>query len=114
MTQKAEITYRRVLESADVAFVVIPGGGNRRTRGKPPILDGRPLSCHMPIPGFDPGSQRWQASAFTTAHIRHFAITVLKSNSEHDSKYHAEHCLSPLVFENGSEYSACRYEIFVP
>ena len=40
--------------------VVILGGGNRRTRGKPPTLDGRPLPCHMPTPGFDPGSQRWQ------------------------------------------------------
>ena len=25
------------------------GGGNRRTRGKPLNLDGRPLPCHMPI-----------------------------------------------------------------
>ena len=47
--------------------VAIRGGGNQRTRGKPPTLDGRTLPCHMPTPGFDPGSQRWQASALTTA-----------------------------------------------
>ena len=33
--------------------MVIRGGGNRRTRGKPPTLDGRPLPCHMPTPGYE-------------------------------------------------------------
>ena len=47
--------------------VVINSGGNLRTRGKPPTIGGQPLPCHMPTPGFDPGSQQWQASALTTA-----------------------------------------------
>ena len=46
-----------------LAYVVLRGGGNLRTGGKPPTLDGRPLPCHMPIPGFEPGPQRWQAVA---------------------------------------------------
>ena len=50
--------------------VVIRGGGNWRKWGKPPTLDGRPLPSHMPIPGLDPGSQWWQASALTTALYR--------------------------------------------
>ena len=49
-----------------VRSVVIRGGVNLRPRGKPPTLDGRPLFCHMPTPGLDPESQRWQASAITT------------------------------------------------
>ena len=28
-------------------------------------LDGRPLPCHMPWPGFEPGMQRRQASALS-------------------------------------------------
>ena len=68
--------YRKLKELIIYAFskarmlvrsVVIRGGVNRITRGKPPTLDGRPLSCHMPTPGLDPESQRWQASAITTA-----------------------------------------------
>ena len=72
--------------------LIIPGGGNRRTRGIPPTLDRRPLPCHMPTPGFDPGLQRLQASALTTSLSRHCAITYLKSICEHDSKHHAENC----------------------
>ena len=68
ITQKAQRTYKRVLEGADVgvlwSYMV---EGNRRTWGKPPTLDGRPLPCHMRTPGFDPGSQQWQVSALTTA-----------------------------------------------
>ena len=44
------------------ASVVLCGGGNRKTRGKTPTLDWRPLPCHMPIPGCEPGPQRCQAS----------------------------------------------------
>ena len=33
--------------------VVIRGGGNRRTRGKPPTLEGRPPPCHMLTLGLD-------------------------------------------------------------
>ena len=47
--------------------MVIYGGGNWRTRVKPPSLDGQPLPCHVPTLGFDPGSHQWQASALTTA-----------------------------------------------
>ena len=68
ITQKAQRTYRRVLEGADVgvlcSYVVEETG---EPGGKPQTLDGRLLPCHMPTPGFDPGSQRWQASALTTA-----------------------------------------------
>ena len=63
MTQKAQRTRRRGCWRS----VVMRGGGNRRTWGKPPTLDERSLPCHMPTPGFDPGLQRWQASALTTA-----------------------------------------------
>lgn len=44
LDRKLNRTYRRFLEDADVGFyVVLHGGGNRRTRRKPPTLDGRPL-----------------------------------------------------------------------
>ena len=63
---------RRVCER----YVVICGGGNRRFRGKPPTLDGRPLPCHMSTPGFDLESrqQRWQTNALTTALSRPLGI----------------------------------------
>ena len=48
--QKAQRTYKRVLEGDDV----LRGGENRSTRGKTTDF-GRPLSCHIPTPGFDPG-----------------------------------------------------------
>ena len=48
--------------------VAIRGGGNRRTRGKPPTLD-------------DPGSQRWQASALTTVLSR--PLTRIQTCSQH-------------------------------
>ena len=44
--------------------VVIHGGGNRSTQGKPLIFDGRHLPSHMSTPGFDHG---WQASVLPTA-----------------------------------------------
>lgn len=43
-------------------LVVILGGENWRTRRKTPILDRRPLPCHLPTPGLEPGPQRWQVS----------------------------------------------------
>ena len=55
ITQKAQRTRRRRYWRS----VVMRGGGNRRTRGKPPTLDERPLPCHMQTPGFDTGSQQW-------------------------------------------------------
>ena len=68
ITQKAERTYIRVLEGADVgAFCGHTWWRKPENRGKPPTLDGRPPPCHMLTPGFDPGSQWWQASALTTA-----------------------------------------------
>ena len=29
--------------------------GNRSTKAKPPTKDERPLTCHMPAPGIEPG-----------------------------------------------------------
>ena len=37
------------------------GGGNWSTPGKPSTMDGRPLFCHMPASGIEPGPQRSQA-----------------------------------------------------
>ena len=54
ITQKAQRTYKRVLEGADVdvlwSYVVEETGE--------PGENNRPHPCHMPTPGFDHGSQR--------------------------------------------------------
>ena len=59
ITQKAQRTYRRVLEGADVgvlwSYVVEETEEPWKNHQH---LDGRPLPCHMPTPGFDPGLQR--------------------------------------------------------
>ena len=50
IAQKARRTYRSVLEGA---YVNVCGGGsgkNRSARGKPPTIDGQPLSCQIPAP----------------------------------------------------------------
>ena len=39
-----------------LAFVLLRGGGNWRTRGKPPTLDGQALPCHMQTPVFEIGA----------------------------------------------------------
>ena len=41
------------LKARLLAYVVLRGGGNRRSWGKPPTFNGRPLPCHMPIPWFE-------------------------------------------------------------
>ena len=41
-----------------LTYVVVHGGKKQRTRGKAPTLDGRPLPCQKPIPGFEPGPHR--------------------------------------------------------
>ena len=48
ITQEAHRTYIRVLEGVMWSNVVEETGE--------PNLDGRPLPCHMPRPGFEPGS----------------------------------------------------------
>ena len=45
ITQKAQKTYRRVFEGADVGVLWSYMVEETRTRGKPPTLNGRPLPC---------------------------------------------------------------------
>ena len=82
ITQKPHRTYKRVLEGADVGVLwsyMVEETGEPGENHRP--WTGRPLPCHMRTPGFDLGSQRWQASALTTGcrkpalsvsdHVRH-------------------------------------------
>ena len=89
-----------------VRSVVIRGGVNRRTRGKPPTLDGRPLFCHVPTPGLDPESQRWQASAITTALSRPL-------NGQRSEKLFLFHlyCTVQLYFKAANKSCTCLFDL---
>ena len=61
----------------------------------------RPHPCHIPTPGFDPGSQRWQASALTAALSRPKSFIY----SEYDglcicSNQKPKNALAAFVFGN--------------
>ena len=47
-TKSSKNLYTRSRRHGCWRSVVIRGGGNWRTRGKPSTLDGRPQPCHMP------------------------------------------------------------------
>ena len=89
-----------------VRSVVIRGGVNRRTRGKPPTLDWRPLFCHMPTPGLDLESQRWQASAITTALSRPL-------NGQRSEKLFLFHlyCTVQLYFKTANKSYTCLFDL---
>ena len=91
-----------------VRSVVIRGGVNRRTRGKPPTLDGRPLSCLMPTPGLDPESQRWQASAITTALSR-----PLNSQRSEKLFLFLLYCTVQLYFKTANKSCTCLFDLMM-
>ena len=67
ITRKAQRTYIRVLEGADVGVLwsyLVEETGEPGVNHRPWLAT---TPCHMPTPGFDPGSQWWQASVLTTA-----------------------------------------------
>ena len=55
------------LKARMLTFVLLGGGGNWRTRGKPAALDGQSLSCHMPTSGFELGATAVTSEGFTPA-----------------------------------------------
>ena len=74
ITEKALGTYKCILESADVC-VILCGLAWRRKQGNSgktthrPWTGGRPLPRHMPIPRFEPGSQRCQANLLPVRYL---------------------------------------------
>ena len=74
ISQKAERTYKLVLEGADfgVLWSKEMEETTRRTRRKPPTLDGRPSPCRMSTPGIELGPQRATSETFTPALSRPF------------------------------------------
>lgn len=57
--QTLNITYRCFLEAMDDDILWSCGEGSWKTLRKPPVLDERPLPCHIRTPGIESRSQLW-------------------------------------------------------